>query len=315
MKTLRLYYFGLVCLLSAAQSFAASPPPWFFAPVVPKNLNETTEGAGATVIPFGTFPSPNFHECESCRFQQVIAASEFSEGPQENGFIYSILPRGDTCNQEGTSLDGVVIRLSTTSKEPDNLSLRFAENIGPDERVVLRGSVGVYGGGDCVGGPARFLNNWWILSNSFPYSPLKGNLLIDIEYSRKMPDFDRLGPTMDAQADLADGISMIYGCPNTAEVAKEALTTGLIFQFFIVRPALTVQDQADSILLKWSHRLPHFRLQAAQVVGNSLAWSDYGTEEWPNDLDTNYATLKKSALGDTRYFRLYSDSPAPSQLP
>ena len=313
MKTLRLYYFGLVCLVSAAKSFAASPPSWFFETVAPKNLSETTEGAGATEIPFGTFPLPNFEECDSCRYQQVISASEFSGIPQENGFIYELNFRGDSCNRDSTHLEGVVIRLSTTSKAPDNLSLKFAENTGPDEMIVVQGSIGVGGEGDCMGGPARF-DNFYILSNSFPYSPLKGNLLIDIEYSKKTPAFN-LGPTMDAQTELGDGISMIYGCPNTAEVAKEALTTGLIFQFFFVRPELTVQDQGDSIWLIWAHGLPHFRLQAAEVIGQGLGWQNYGTEDWPNDGLRNYAFLKKSELGRNRYFRLYSDSPAPSQLP
>jgi hypothetical protein len=312
MMTLKLCLWRVVLLQCIVSNIDASP--WFFQPVIPKNLSETIEGAGATKIPFGTFPFPNFHECESCRFQQVISASEFSEAPQERGYIYSLLLRADTCNRDSTHLDGVVIRLSTTSKTPDNLSLKFAENTGPDEKVVVRGNVGVGGGGDCASVPARFLDNWYILSNSFPYSPLKGNLLIDMEYTQKTPGFNN-GPTMDAQMELGDGISMIYGCPHTADVAKEALTTGLIFQFFIVRPELTVKDQGASVLLQWSAFLPGFRLQIAENIGHALVWKDYVRQKWPSDGSVIFATIDKSALGSTRYFRLFSASASPSEIP
>jgi hypothetical protein len=314
MKTSKLCLCGIVWLLCIMSSRAVSPPSYYFEPVVPKNLSRTIEGAGATKIPFGTFPFPNFHECESCRFQQVISASEFSEAPQERGYIYSVLVRGDTCNRDGTLLEGVVIRLSTTAKGPDNLSLKFAENIGPDQKIVIKGFVSVYGGGDCASKPARFLDNWYILSNSFSYSPLKGNLLIDMEYSKKRPDFNN-GPTMDAQTELGDGISMIYGCPHTAEVAKEALTTGLIFQFFIVRPELIVKDEGASISLQWSLFLPGFRLQTAEGIGEPTFWKDFGKEKWLNDGNNIHATIDKSALGTTRYFRLFSASASSSEIP
>ena len=308
MKTSKLCLWGIIWLVCIMNSWAVSPPPNNLEPVVPKNLSTRLEGAGATQIPFGTFPSPNFHECDSCRFQQVISASEFSEAPQENSFIYSVLVRGDTCNRDGTLLEGVVMRLSTTAKDPDNLSLKFAENIGPDQKVVVKGFVSVYGGGDCASKPARFLDNWYILSNSFAYSPLRGNLLIDMEYSKKTAAPNSRGPTMDAQTESGDGISMIYGCPHTAEVAKEALTTGLIFQFFIVRPELTVEDQGASVLLQWSVFLPGFRLQVAEAIGQSLVWKDYTKQKWPNDGSVVFATIDKSALGNTRYFRLFSAS-------
>lgn len=308
----------LLFILCLAMGFcisalAATPPPWYFNKVVPSNLSPLIEGADSSVVPFGSWPFPDFDKCNSCRYQQVIAAREFTFLPQENLYIWSILFRADTCNRESTQLSGFVIHLSTTQKAPDELSLNFAENIGPDEKEVIRGGGGFYGGADCGELPADFFANWYIMTNLnvFPYSPKKGNLLIDIEYTGKQI-FGPRGVTMDAQTVLGDGISRVYGCPNTLETAQTADTTGLVLEFLFVRPELTVEDIGNSIRLEWSYRLPSFRLQVGQKFGASLSWTDYkGRIEPDGDIFT-HATILKSDLGDARYFRLFSETVGPT---
>ena len=120
---------------------------------------------------------------------------------------------------------------------------------------------------------------------------------------------------MDAQTVLGDGISRVYGCPSTSETAQVADTTGIVFQFFTVRPELTVKDKADSILLVWSFRVPGFRLQIAEAIGQGLQWKDYQGQVVPDGDIFTSATIKKSELGKTRYFRLFSDSDSPPKTP
>ena len=148
-----------------------TPPPWYFTRVVPSNLSETIEGADTTAIPFANFGFTSFEECNSCRYQQIFSAEDFKGLPQENGYIWSFMVRADTCNADATSFHTLMIKLSTTQKTPDNLSMKFSENIGQDQTDVYGGPNfgGFLGGGSCQI-PARFQDNWYILTTLAPSS-------------------------------------------------------------------------------------------------------------------------------------------------
>lgn len=290
-------------------------PPGYFEQVSPKNLNGDIEGVADSLVPFSLFGFPSFSDCDSCRFQQVFAASEFAELPRSGMYIYALTVRPDACNRQGTKLTNLVIRLSTSSRAPDGLSKTFSENVGLDEMVVYQSPLRSVGGnGICVPGfssqPTSWDQNQFVLGAQFPYSPLNGNLLMDIQYSGKMPLFTR-GAVMDAQTLTNDGVSMVYGCPFTAETAQVADTMGLVVQFLFVRPALAIRPSESGITVEWSNHLPSFHLEWSESVAPSANWKSF-----PGPIiligEFNRVEIAKAALAKARYYRLFSPTPTPA---
>src|SRR5690242_3899562 len=89
------------------------------------------EGNSDNLYPFNGDP---------IRYQQIIAASEFTTGA---GWITQIALRPDAASGVAFSetLTKVQINLSTTSRPANNLSKTFATNIGSDEKVVFNGAL------------------------------------------------------------------------------------------------------------------------------------------------------------------------------
>lgn len=119
------------------------------------------------------------------RIQEVYSASEFSTGPiLITGFYWR-----PTANlQYGFAFHAVVpdfqLNLSTTSKQPDQLSSVFAENIGSDESMVYKGRLAISSRfEDSVGNTKKF-DIFVRLKHPFLYNPAKGNLLLDIRESQ-----------------------------------------------------------------------------------------------------------------------------------
>ncbi|MBL9170200.1 MAG: hypothetical protein JNN07_20870 [Verrucomicrobiales bacterium] len=248
LKFLRATFTTLLILTCAARGV----PPWYLTPVVPASLDETVEGGDSTSIPFASFGFPNFEDCDSARYQQVISADELSRISSETYYIWSMMLRGDSCNIEATELRNFAIRLSTSERQPDQLSEVFNENVGGDQLEVFRtGISGLQGGGTgCSGVPVPFDGrNWYVFSNVFPFSPSKGNLLVEFEYTGKR-FFGPRGILMDAQTIQGDGTSRVYGCPSDTVTAQVTDTTGLVFMFLIVRPELTLIDKPASVTLE-----------------------------------------------------------------
>lgn len=306
--------FPIVTILLMATGLTHGIPPWYYTPVAPANLSETIEGEDSTSVPFASFGFPNFEDCESARYQQIISADDFKEISIDTGYIWSMMLRGDSCNTEATELNNFVIRLSTTQRQPDHLSKTFNENVGEDQLEVFRTAIaGLQGGGTgCSGVPVPFDGrNWYVFSNVFAFSPLKGNLLVEFEYSGKR-FFGARGITMDAQTVQGDGISRVYGCPKDASTAQIADTTGLVFMFLVVRPELTIIEEQTAIAIEWSYRLPWFRLQFSEGLAAGAVWKDYIGPIEESDLTFRRAKIEKANIGKVRYFRLYSESIYPS---
>lgn len=118
---------------------------------------------------------------DAARMQEVYQASEFSTGPiLITGFYW----RPTANPQYGFPFHTIdrdfQLRLSTTSRQPDQLSSVFAENIGRDEQVVFKGPLAISSRfQDAAGGTKKF-DIYVHLKHPFFYDPAKGNLLMDI---------------------------------------------------------------------------------------------------------------------------------------
>jgi hypothetical protein len=130
------------------------------------------------------------------RYQQVYPASQFAALPSSNLVLTAIRNRPDGAVSGPFSIipTDVTIRLSTTDKEPGQLSSVFSENIGPDETTVLE-EVVVNGSANVgpPGGPKEF-DMEFVLQTPFHYDPSQGNLLYDLTMRGEVPqaclDFD-----------------------------------------------------------------------------------------------------------------------------
>ena len=73
----------------------------------------------------------------------------------------------------------ILFNISTTTKEPENLSMRFADNLGDDQTVVIDGPISL--STENVGPPdgPRVFDVAIKLDKPFYYDPSQGNLLID----------------------------------------------------------------------------------------------------------------------------------------
>ena len=99
--------------------------------IVSPGAYEDIEGAGAT----------DANCCPPFRYQQVFPAADFAALGNQPHWIVGFTSRAD---QSVTSPLTVhwpdnEIRLSTTQRGPDNLSLSFDDNLGPDVMQFYRG--------------------------------------------------------------------------------------------------------------------------------------------------------------------------------
>ena len=300
-------------------------PPWYFEQVSPRNLDGETEGATDSPVPFGFFVLPSLPNsaCDSVRYQQVFAASEFADLPQSGMYLYALTLRSDSCanlGSAGSHLNNFAIKLSTTSRSPDGLSMVFADNVGADQTEVYTRPVSSTGGnGVCIPGfppePVPWNRNQYILDVPFPYSPSKGSLLIDITFSGK----ERFvgGARMDTQSLTNDGVSRVYGCPSSIETAQAADTTGIAAQFLLVVPQITMEFSGANIRLEWSRHLPSaFRFEWSDRVAPSALWRTF-TGAIETIGECKRVEIPKAAATKARYYRLFSPptAPTPASLP
>ncbi|MCA9213961.1 MAG: hypothetical protein KDB27_12905 [Planctomycetales bacterium] len=137
------------------------------------------------------------------RIQTVYPASEFESLPSSYRWLVGNRARPDrnVTSQRTVEQTNWLIRISTTQKSPEDLSLVFDENIGPDELVVFDGPLTLTT--DPIGLPRPF--DYVIDYNTpFFYDPGQGNLLIDIVAT---------GP---APFNGSDGHDNVYGPPTIA---------------------------------------------------------------------------------------------------
>ena len=212
--------------------------------VVPITL-ENIEGNLSNTSPFntGTLPSE--------RYQQVYAASNF--GSFDVLLITALAFRPEHANEAPfmVTLPDIQINLSTTTRQPDDLSPLFSSNLGADDTVVFaRGSLSL---SSADIGPAQGPKDFDVLinlQNPFIYDPAKGNLLLDVRNFQG----GNLGFSLDAEATDGDGVSRVWtngaipgGVDSPVGATNAINTLGLVTRF-TVTPATPVPEPSTLLL-------------------------------------------------------------------
>lgn len=167
------------------------------------------------------------------RYQQIFDASEFSSlAAAGGGWIQNLsfrLDAADVGDFQRTVTD-VQINLSTSLRGPDGLSTVFAENIGPDERVVFTGNADLIMFREPGPPTASMPFGTAIFITPFFYDPSQGNLLLDILIFSEGPIL--LPSDMDSSRVLGDSISRVVGSVN-ASSGFTVDTEGLVTRFLV----------------------------------------------------------------------------------
>ncbi|MSU64131.1 MAG: hypothetical protein EXS31_17350 [Pedosphaera sp.] len=211
---------GLACLQLAHGEMLVSP-----------NSLTGAEGGFNNVAPFGITPSLS----SSARYQQVYAASEFSNFTQDLFLITQIAFRPDSFR--GTAFSSVLpdiqINLSTTTASPENLSATYSVNVGLDDTIVFpRGPLAI---SSMFVGPKSGPKDFDIvmdLATPFFYQPGVGNLLLDVR------NFGAgIATALDAVNVAGDSVSRVSAASldgvNDTEGRPDTL--GLVTRFTLVR--------------------------------------------------------------------------------
>jgi hypothetical protein len=116
------------------------------------------------------------------RFQQIFAASQFASLPpgQRTIAAFAMRPDASVTTPVSFTFTDTVIKMSTTNKNPSELSMTFADNVGADEVVVFQGDLLLSTAN--TGPPAgpKDFDFVFQLQTPFTYDPTKGNLIFDV---------------------------------------------------------------------------------------------------------------------------------------
>jgi hypothetical protein len=117
---------------------------------------------------------------DTARVQQVYGASEFRPGPiLITGFHWRPTANLDYGFPFHAIVPDFQINLSTTSKQPDQLSSVFAENVGADEVLAFQGALKLRSSFRNAAGGTKKFDIFVHLQRPFYYDPAQGNLLLD----------------------------------------------------------------------------------------------------------------------------------------
>jgi len=168
--------------------------------------------AGAdSILGSGTLANPGY------RNQQVYDSSQFPSGPIR---IRELRFRPDSLYGQAfnTTIQNIQINLSTTSHGSDALSTTYADNVGPDDTMVVSGTIHVSSAFTGLpDGPKNF-DIIIKLDQTFDYNPAAGNLLVDIRnYSGSIASLlSGSGVTGEGASRLGGNINDPVGFPDTA---------------------------------------------------------------------------------------------------
>jgi len=172
----------------------------------------------------------------SMRYQQVYAADAFAALAPTSVYLTQIdFWLHPWSSPQGASYPtDLQMRLSTTAKGPDALSLNFAENIGPDEILVFQ-----------VSGQEIFMEKGQPIAFIFPkpflYTPAQGNLLLDVRIGVSSyvdpNDYELL-----ANDSPTDSVSRVYAMAASATQATASDTVGLNTTFHF-NPVPSLQSE------------------------------------------------------------------------
>jgi hypothetical protein len=216
---------SLVYRVALAIVIACPPSVSADSVVVPNSLT-AAEGDGAVDA------GPNI------RIQQVYGAADF--GGLGVIQITGLALRPDAASGVPFGPDtiaGLQVRLSTTGKAVDGLSLTFAQNIGPDETTVFNGDW-TRSSADSPGpGGTRAFDIILTFMTPFTYDSAQGNLLVDFIDTSPPLATARLFPTVDAHSAMGDSVSAIAGNANDSSGVSLG-GTGVVTQFaFVPEPS------------------------------------------------------------------------------
>ena len=168
------------------------------------------------------------------RNQTVYRADQFlNQLPESHRTIMGFRWRPDSSASTGGSsaVDNLIIKLSTTSAEPGQLSLRFSDNAGLDEKVVFEGphTVSTMNSGPLEG--PRDFDQEFLFQTPFEYDPNQGNLLVDMAW---FSTFASLG--VDECCYQGEQYSQWIGSPGNplSDVANVGDRSTTIVQFIFV---------------------------------------------------------------------------------
>jgi len=164
-------------------------------------------------------------EAPAGRVQEVHAASDFVSSAEPVLLITELsysAPSWSGRMPIDVTLPSIEIRLSTTQKNPDGLSINFADNVGADQTVVYSGPLHFYE-------TETETYDIHVSITPFRYDPAAGNLLVDVfNYapllSRRDPDW-----VVDSAERFGDSVSRLGGRANS--VSGGFSTFGLMTRF------------------------------------------------------------------------------------
>ena len=199
-----------------------------FHEVVVPNAQTTADGNSSNLFPFNT---PQFGGISAMRYQQVYSSGDIGGA----GIIDKIAFRPDFNSGLAFSATGVSvdIRLSHVPFSPDGLSATLADNVGPDDTVVLDTNSLSYASNRTGCGPAGPCDFDIIidLNDVFTFNGA-GNLLLDIRL--RTADASTDAGFFDAEFSIGDGVSRALNLTgNVTDTDGITGTTGLITKFFL----------------------------------------------------------------------------------
>lgn len=286
--------------VALAALILAQACPVYPAFLVVPNALETVEGEAITGIPF----TRNYGE-PSARYQQVYAASQFAGFLAEGAFIDEISFRPDGAVGWGFNFQFLdfSISLSTTQKNPGQLSTNFSENVGPDELVVRRGAIQTVCDGPWQR-PAEFTLDLPFTFQRFFYRPAMGNLLVDMKINT-FEQATEMGP-LDGSLTSFDAVSFCYAT-NVNSSSGRTFSRGLVTQFSLYSPPqLTLSQTASNLVFEWYFYPQEYILEMTTNLnphGNS-AWKQVGTPSRTNfnvRITLPFATNAPAAFYRLRY--------------
>jgi hypothetical protein len=204
------------------------------------------------------------------RYQQVYMSSLFTNASAGSIYVTTLTFYGDSVDppSNGWTVPSMQINLSTTTNTADNLSSVFAENVGPDDTIVLdRASYALLQ-------VIRF-------SRPFRYSPPLGNLLLDVRIfdgSDSPFPVSNPFPKMQALNSPSDEVSRLWSTNVMAAAATCSDTAGLktVIELSPI-PSLRAYTSyfgttTNWVAIEWPTQPTTFVLQRSTSVAANAQW-------------------------------------------
>jgi hypothetical protein len=206
-----------------------------YTTVVP-GINEHLDGSATDGGGSGMLNTPG-------RLQVVYDASQFPVGV----FTIHELRMRPSAVRGGAftaTISNLQINLSTTAAQPNWLSATFAQNVGTNETIVLRGPITISSGFTGPAGGPKDFDIIFPLTTPFTYDSTQGNLLLDIRNSSG----STTAAFVDTGGALDDGASRAYAFSSDVARDKAAEVVQLVYT---LQPSLTpwiiAQPQSHSV--------------------------------------------------------------------